>query len=249
MTAAARPSLISGLGRLGDACAARAELGPILLSCGAWAILIAAHRHAEPWTLCIAGRGIIPPLAALSSVRATAVAIVMLVAMMAPLVAFQVKHVVTRSYPTRQVRGAIAFLAGYFAPWLAVALVLTPIVTRLAGVPTAGRMAGAVAFGIAAIWQLSVAKVRALRRCTRTVPLRQDGWRADRACVAYGTEASRDCMAACWAMMLAVAFRPHDLAAMALVQALATGERYTAKPCPRLSALALASAGAATLWI
>jgi predicted metal-binding membrane protein len=168
---------------------------------------------------------------------------VMIAAMMLPLVAAHARAIAFASLWRRRHRAIGEFLIGYVAIWLAagipiVAIVVLPSAHRLPGGGTAPL--AALGFAIAAAWQLTSFKRRALRACHRTVPLGPRGWRADVDCVHSGVVAGRSCVANCWAMMLATALTAHHPAAMLTVTVLGVAERYATRPRPKVIAGILA---------
>jgi predicted metal-binding membrane protein len=164
--------------------------------------------------------------------------LLMVAAMMVPLVAGPVVTTAERSRWGRRDRAVAGFLAGYLGLWLAAGLLV------LGGVAMTGadrwwRSPWAVAggFALAAAWQVTPLKRRALRSCHRTVPLAPDGWRADLACVGYGGRIGRSCLASCWAPMLACLLAGHAVWAMAAVGAIGFAERARPRPNPWAHAL------------
>ena len=160
----------------------------------------------------------------------------MVVAMMLPLVLPSVRVTAARSLWPRRHRAIGGFLVGYLSPWLLVGLATSLLVVALGldrwlGLP----LAGAVGFALAAAWQVTPAKGRALRSCDRTAPLAPRGWRADRDCVRYGWMIGGRCLVSCWALMLACVLGGHGLAAMAGASVVGAAERYTTRPDERLT--------------
>jgi predicted metal-binding membrane protein len=169
---------------------------------------------------------------------------VMALAMVPPLTLPMLRYVATRSFAFRRMRALALSLAGLLCPWLAAGVIGIALLA-VAPVPD-GRLA-ALAFALAALWELSPIKRRALRRCHRAVPLAAQGWRADRDCFVFGCARGLDCLVSCWAMMLAVMLADHALAAILLTQALAFAERRAREPRVERCAVVLAALGA--LWV
>jgi predicted metal-binding membrane protein len=168
----------------------------------------------------------------------------MVVAMMPPLVLSAVRATSRRSLWHRRDRAIGGFLVGYLAPWIVAGLAVGLGAAAVAGARGPGDLAAeavlaAVAFAVAAAWQLTAVKRRAMWSCHRTVPLAPDGWRADRDCVRYGWVIGRRCLLSCWAMMLACVLAG-SVPVMAGMFVLGATERYTVRPRYLLLADALA---------
>jgi len=155
----------------------------------------------------------------------------MVVAMMLPLVVAAIRATSRRSLWRRRNRAIGGFLIGYLGPWLVLGLAVSAIAgaVRLEDRHDPPALA-AVGFGIAAAWQVTSVKRRAVWSCHRTAPLAPAGWRADRDCIRYGWDIGKRCLASCWAMMLACVLAGHHLPTMACVGALGVAERYAARP-------------------
>jgi predicted metal-binding membrane protein len=213
----------------------------LAISLGAWLVLIFPGDAAATASLCLAP---LPNILARSTggiVAAILTAgwpghighwLLMVAAMMLPLVIIPVRHVAFRSLWRRRHRAIGGFLIGYIAIWGASGLAALAI---LAATPESSIVA-AVAFAIAALWQLTPWKQQALRACHRTVPLAPHGWRADFGCIRYGALLGRHCMVSCWAVMLASMLTP-NVAAIGIVSAVYAAERYR----PRTSRVAVAA--------
>lgn len=150
----------------------------------------------------------------------------MVVAMMVPLVAASVRMVAARSLWRRRHRAVIAFLASYVLLWWAVGWVtLAAVPPVLGGLDSSLPVTAALL--LAAAWQITALKQRALMACHRTAPLAPHGWRATRDCVEYGVLTGLRCVASCWAMMLACALAHHSILVMAVASGVAWSERST----------------------
>jgi predicted metal-binding membrane protein len=165
----------------------------------------------------------------------------MVVAMMVPLVRHQIRSTATRSLWPRRDRAMAGFLLGYVSPWLVAgaAISLVAVGLRLDHWLT-WPVGAAIGFAIAAAWQLTPVKWRALRSCHRAMPIAPAGWRADRDCFRYGWTVGGDCFVSCWALMVGCVFAQHSLVAMACVGLFSFAERYRARPNRRLSSCVLA---------
>jgi predicted metal-binding membrane protein len=91
-------------------------------------------------------------------------------------------------------------------------------------------LAGVVA--LAAAWQLTPAKRRALWRCHRTVPLPATGAAAVAGVARFGWITTTGCIGSCWLMMLAMTAAPMGrmLVLMPVTAIVGTAERLTARP-------------------
>ena len=107
-----------------------------------------------------------------------------------------------RSLWYRRDRAIGGFLVSYLGPWLLIGLFAS---APAAALSLDGRSylpaLAALGFAVAAAWQLTPIRRRALWSCHRTAPLAPHGWRADRDCIRYGWEIGRSGLVSCWAMM------------------------------------------------
>jgi predicted metal-binding membrane protein len=127
----------------------------------------------------------------------------MAVAMMVPPALPAVRHVAVNSLYWRRRRAVVEFLLGFLAIWVAFSVL---VLGSLGGwEPAASEWALAAALAIAAGWQLTPLKWRALRDCHRPSPLPPRGWRASLGAVRFGWRNGTSCLLSCWAMMVAVA--------------------------------------------
>jgi predicted metal-binding membrane protein len=126
-------------------------------------------------------------------------------AMMLPGVLPAVGHVATNSFRWRRGRAMTGFVIVYLAVWgLFGAAVLG--VLSVFGLQTS--VALAVALTLAAGWQLTSSKRRALRDCHRSVPLPPSGWPAAREVGRFGLRHGTACLRSCWPLMLVMAVVP-----------------------------------------
>jgi predicted metal-binding membrane protein len=223
------------------------------LSAGAWLALGWLTAPMAAGSLCIVMRGgLAGDLAArlLAQWRTGALDqmlgawAVMALAMAPPLTMPMLRYVAARSFAFRRMRALALFLIGLLCPWLAAGVLG---VALLAVVPVPDGRLGAIAFALAALWEVTPFKRRALRRCHRTMALAADGWRADRDCFVFGCARGQDCFIGCWAMMLAVMFADHAPAAILITQAMAFAERRVREPRVERCAVVLAAFGALLL--
>jgi hypothetical protein len=168
-------------------------------------------------------------------------------AMMLPLVFGHLRLVAGRSLWPRRQRAMAAFLCGYAAVSMLAGVVVISIVSAadivVHVVGTTPMMA--MAFALAAAWQVVPLKRRALTACHRTVPLAPRGWRAHRDCLLYGWTIGRSCLVSCAGLMLACVLAGHSLPAMMAATVVAGAERVSARANAWTTAAALALAGAA----
>jgi len=222
------------------------------LSAVAWALLV-AHSHSTDWAaLCTstAGGGW-PRIDELigagwrSGAAPAAMAhwALMSVAMVPLLALPMLRFVAARSFVERRFRAVAEFLVGSLAVWMLVGAALLPVLLFSTSLAASHASAVPIALSLAALWQLTPAKRRALQRCHRTTALAARGWHADRDCVLFGMAYATSCVISCWALMLACAVAPHSLAALLLVQGIALHER--ASQAPLLSRYSLLLAGCA----
>jgi len=132
-----------------------------------------------------------------------------MVAVMAPLVAPNVRYAALRS--PAQVRGRVGreVAAGWALVWLGGAAVLG------AGALLATTTLGALgAIGLATVlavgWQRTAVKRRSLTRCHRVVAPPLDRGRSRRTCRRFGVRLGVDCALSCWPLMALMAVAGHS---------------------------------------
>lgn len=153
----------------------------------------------------------------------------MAVAMMVPPALPAVWHVAGNSFYWRRRRAVLEFVVVFLAVWVAYSVVVLGAISGSGA--TASPLAAAAALALAALWQLTPAKHRALQACHRTRPLPPKGWRATAGVADFGLHNGAACLASCWALMLTTAFVGlPKLAWMAALTALITAERLSLKP-------------------
>jgi predicted metal-binding membrane protein len=229
----------------------RPEWWTLGLSAIAWVLLIAEaitrptgrgwsqpHHHGAGEPVIGAGEPVIgagEPLSLASSLPAWRSGSVqwslMVVAMMLPLVVPAIRSTARRSLWYRRNRAICGFLVGYVTPWLALGLATWAIVGAIGLEDRHGsRALAAMGFGVAAAWQVTPVRLRAVWSCHRTAPLAPEGWRAGRDCLRYGWDIGERCVVSCWAMMLACVLAGHSLLSMTCVGVLGAVERYRPRP-------------------
>jgi predicted metal-binding membrane protein len=132
----------------------------------------------------------------------------------------------------------------YLSVWIAFGVLLIAL-SRLWS-PVSGATLLAVMLALAAGWQLTAHKGRALRDCHRSSPLAPRGWRATSGVVRFAWLNSLACLRSCWAMMLAMAVANWVVIIwMIAITGIITTEKLARKPrqATRVSAAVL-SAGA-----
>lgn len=174
--------------------------------------------------------------------------VLMTVAMMGPTALAGVRHVGRNSLCWRRRRAMAEFAAAYLLVWAAFGFLAMAAAAR---VPQSGQVAAlGIAAAIAAAWQLTPAKRRALRGCHRSVPLPPRGWRAEAAAARFGLRNGIACLGSCWCMMLVMAVAPAgQLPWTAGLTAIVTAEKLLARPggVTRAAAVALALAALAAM--
>jgi predicted metal-binding membrane protein len=119
-------------------------------------------------------------------------------AMMLPGALPAVRHVADHSLRWRRGRAQAAFVATYLAIWLAFGAAL---LTLLAWAHLRGGVALTLALAVAAAWQLTPRKRRALWDCHRSSPLPPRGWPATRGVVRFARRNAVACVSSCWPLM------------------------------------------------
>jgi predicted metal-binding membrane protein len=167
----------------------------------------------------------------------------MVVAMMLPSALPAVRHVGANSLRWRRRRAMATFVAGYAAIWIALGAA-SVVILRLSSLPKAA-IAPAVALALAAAWQLTPYKRRALSDCHRPSPLPPRGRRAAMGVLRFASRGSLACVRSCWALMLAMGLaQSMPIFWMVAVTGIVTVEKFAPKPrqATRISAALLAVA-------
>ena len=248
LTASARSALSSP--------AVRWALAP---AAAAWLLLLALSAQDRSLVLCVGPRdtlldgflaNISAAFDAIEPARWAAEWSLMIVAMMFPLLMPMVRHVAARSFAERRERSVGLFVAGYAFVWLGVAAAASMAVVAVrSGFPalSLSAWAGLAGCTLAALWQVSAAKVRAVNRCHGTVALRPWAPHADRDAFGFGLLHGTRCVRSCLPAMVLPLAGGHGLAAMAAVFAILLAERARDRPQYRLSAIVLLLLGLHTL--
>jgi predicted metal-binding membrane protein len=133
----------------------------------------------------------------------------MVLAIMLPLVAWNLRQVGLRSPRGRRTRATVEVAAGWAAVWLgAGAVVSVAAVAEMRAASPALLVAASAAVTIG--WQFTRVRQVALARCHRTFapPL---GRAARRGCVRFGGSLGRDCLVSCWTGMVMMTAANHQL--------------------------------------
>ncbi|UUY51012.1 DUF2182 domain-containing protein [Streptomyces yangpuensis] len=176
----------------------------------------------------------------------------MCVAMMLPAALPALAHVGDNSLRRHRRRAMAGFAAVYLTVWTgygALLLAAAPLWSR-----PPGHAVAAGALALAAAWQLTVHKRRALRDCHRSSPLPLSGPRAATGAVRFGLRHGGACLRSCWALMAVMAVAGGGaamLAWMALLTGIVMAERFASGPgrVTRLAAGVLAAAAPAVALI
>jgi predicted metal-binding membrane protein len=183
----------------------------------------------------------------LSLLAAAPMSGLMVFAMMVPTAMPAVRHVGTNSIYWRRRRATIEFLAAYLGIWLCFgALTLA--------VSTSWRQTGSpyvlvAALTVAALWQLSPAKRRALIACHRSRPLPLSGWQASAGAARFGLYNGGACLASCWTMMLLATLAGAGVLLMGVMTVAMSVEKLATQPrrAARRIGIALAAAALAVV--
>jgi predicted metal-binding membrane protein len=159
----------------------RSDLIVLTVMAAALAAMVLAESHADPAAI---GAGAI--------------------GMMGPLALPGTRHVFENSFRYRRDWSVVTFLAAFCGLWVGFGLVASGLLAIVADVvgPTTINASLVVALLVAAAWQVSPVKRRALRDCHRAVPLPPHGWPATSACLRYGAVFGVRCLLACGGLML-----------------------------------------------
>jgi predicted metal-binding membrane protein len=228
-------------------------------SAAAWLTLLFLSAFEHPLALCLAPRAnllegffanMAAGFAAISPARWAAEWVLMIAAMMLPLLVPMVRHVAARSFAARRERSVGLFVASYALVWLAAAAASSVALVAVRAAFQAIDLAawtGLICCALAAAWQLSAAKVRAVNRCHGTVALRPWALHASRDAIGFGLLHGTRCVRACLPVMVLPLAGGHGLGAMTAVFAILLAERARPKPQYRLSAIILVLLGLMTV--
>ncbi|NQZ07745.1 MAG: DUF2182 domain-containing protein [Algicola sp.] len=155
--------------------------------------------------------------------------VMMLIAMMFPLLALQVNHIVFAMPGFRRFRSILIYLFGYSLLWLlflAAVLGLQAIAASLSIDTSIYPLLGVGCFILVTILIWSKNHPVIMASCSATMSLGIMGWRADIDCVKYGLKTAKNCIRSCWLPMLALILTNHAIGLMFLVTLALWYERY-----------------------
>jgi predicted metal-binding membrane protein len=150
----------------------------------------------------------------------------MVVAMMLPAAVPSIRYVAFASLRPRRSRAMVLFTLGFMLVWLpwATATLVWDLLR-----PPSLTLATTLGLGVAAMWELTRQKRRALQRCRRTIPIRVRGSAADRSCFGFGVLSGRRCLISCGPAMAAVVVSGHEPLVVALVAIGMFAQRITSR--------------------
>ena len=148
----------------------------------------------------------------------------MVLAMMLPVIAPHARQVAVRSLWHRRHRAMAWYLCGYLAVWAVIGAVIVGAL-HLVDQPHPPVGVTVAALAVAALWQTSPPRRRAMRRCGNLSLGAVRGAAADRDCAAAGWRAGRRCAFTCGPVMLAMAVGHHHPALMGGLLVLLLTER------------------------
>jgi predicted metal-binding membrane protein len=231
----------------------------------AWIALIAFHPAGTPpdsgrtgglfwWCLVRAQRTVGSPAptghgvgVSTATVASLSMWSLMVVAMMLPSAIPAVRHVAIKSFRWRRQRAMVEFAAVYVALWVLFGGLVLMVFARWT--PARPDLVLAMALAVAAAWQLTMAKRRAIVRCHRSYPLPPKGWRATAGVAHFALRNGSACIASCWALMLVAALATsRQLLWMVVVTGIVSAEKLLRKPrrATRYSAALLGAAALGT---
>lgn len=179
-----------------------------------------AASAAAPMTGHAVGNGATAPdwVAMRTYLRGVTMWTVMVGAMMLPATVPLVRHVAFATRRTRRQRSIALLCLGYLLGWLPLGAV-TAVWHLLDVPPRAATAVAVVALIVAGVWELTPMKVRAMRRCHRTLPIRYSGRAADRSALQLGVMNGQACVFSCGPAMVALVVLGHPVVATVLVAA------------------------------
>lgn len=210
--------------RVAVALAWRPEWPVVVVVAMAWVTLVVIHASSSPSSSSHAAHGGTAAPAALgAAVGGWALMswALMSVAMMVPVTLPAVRHVALNSIRRRQRRAMALYVGSYLAVWVVFGVLALALVWALSATGPDQRLLVLGALVLAALWQLTKWKRRAVVACQRTVPLPPAGWRADRGCVRFGVRQAGRCVVSCWPLMLLMAVIGHS--SLVIMAALTVG--------------------------
>lgn len=198
-----------------------------MLAALAWALLLAPVAGPEAVRGLHAGAHDAVPL-----VAGAAGWILMATAMMVPSTLPVVRELGLGALWSRRRRTMTIFLTTYMGVWgIFGAVAYGVVAVGEAGLGISTRTLLPAVLAVAGLWELTRWKWRAVRMCHLIIPLPPRGLKADTACAAAALRYGRRCLAACWALMLAMTVGGHtNLGLMVLLAALVATGKLAARP-------------------
>jgi predicted metal-binding membrane protein len=138
-----------------------------------------------------------------STIAALGMWTLMVAAMMLPTALPAVRHVAANTLRRRRPRAMATFAAAYLLIWVAFGALVLAAAPAWSWLDRTAVAAGALT--VAAVWQLTPFKLRALRDCHRPSSLPPTGRRATAGVLRFAWRNGGACVRSCWAMMLAMA--------------------------------------------
>ncbi|TDZ45821.1 DUF2182 domain-containing protein [Mycobacteroides franklinii] len=155
--------------------------------------------------------------------------VVMTIAMMGPATLPSIQYIEQNMPRGRRGGAVVGYTVVWLAVWTVIGVVITVAQSAVVGPSPWWLFAGALV--IAALWQLTPLKCRALGDCHKSRPLPPTGWPAADGVMRFGAFGGWACVRSCWAVMVAMALAPtaHILWMVPLTAAV-TWERFTQNP-------------------
>ncbi len=142
----------------------------------------------------------------------------MLAAMMGPMLALPVRHVLDRSFARRRLRAVMLLLAAYVAVWMVAGMLFLALGLAIPQNVLQSPVFVAAVVGVAFIWECSPFKQRCLNRGHAHTALAAFGVAAELDSLRFGLNHGIWCVGSCWALMLVPEMFPSShLEVMALV--------------------------------
>jgi predicted metal-binding membrane protein len=128
--------------------------------------------------------------------------LLMLVAMMAPMLAAPIRHILNRSLARRRARAVLLFISSYVAIWMAAGAVLLSLALAVRLFAPESFVPFVVVAVVTFLWECSPAKQRCLNRGHAHTELAAFGRAADLDVLRFGVTHAAWCVGSCWALML-----------------------------------------------
>lgn len=173
---------------------------------------------------------------------------IMIVAMMFPLLNEPVRHVAFSLRQKDRVWGIGWFLAGYSLIWIAsgvLFMLLSLLQDKIAdgAAPVVHGFIRLSGFLLAAMLVWRASRPVSMAKCSRTMPIRIQGWGLHADSLHYGLKTGIACLVMCWGSMLALVLAHHHLVLMYIVTIVLIYERYLVPHTSKLAGYAWAATG------